>query len=292
MKITLYLMSEKGFETLKCLTENNFAATIESVIGSRDGNVQQDFYDEIKALCSSHGIKHFDRKDGYRPASEYSLAVSWRWLIPESNGSLIVLHDSLLPKYRGFAPLVNMLLNREKTIGVTALFATEDYDSGDVIYQSATEICHPITIEDAIKTITGNYRECALFIFEKIKNGEALPRKKQDETQATYSLWRDEEDYRISWEDSAEEILNHIYALGHPYKGASAFIGDAKIRIFAAELSEDLKIESRDVGKVIFIKEQCPVVVCGSGLLKLTDICSDNTGESILPLKNFRTRFK
>jgi methionyl-tRNA formyltransferase len=54
--------------------------------------------------------------------SDFNIAISWRWMLKVSN--LIVIHDSLLPKYRGFSPLVNMLINGEDTLGVTVLFAT------------------------------------------------------------------------------------------------------------------------------------------------------------------------
>ena len=62
-----------------------------------------------------------------------------------------------MPKYRGFAPLVNSLVNGEKIIGVTALFASEEYDNGDIIMQSSVDITYPI-----YKTI---YQGCKATIF-------------------------------------------------------------------------------------------------------------------------------
>jgi methionyl-tRNA formyltransferase len=66
------------------------------------------------------------------------MAVSWRWLIDHPAEQLIVFHDSLLPRYRGFEPLVTSLVNGETRIGVAALFGASEFDTGDVIVQSAT----------------------------------------------------------------------------------------------------------------------------------------------------------
>ena len=86
------------------------------------------------------------------PAADFSIAVAWKWLIKQKD-ILIVLHDSLLPKYRGYLPLVSQLINGEKEIGVTSFFANDKYDEGDIIYSSKIDIKYPITIEQAINQI-------------------------------------------------------------------------------------------------------------------------------------------
>ncbi|MCK8523951.1 hypothetical protein M0D21_20405 [Aquimarina sp. D1M17] len=291
MKVSLYLMSQKGFEVLKALKSNGYEIHISEIIVGRDKNVKDDFSEKIISYCLKNEIKHYERKDSYVITSDFSIAISWRWLIPESKSKLIVLHDSLLPKYRGFSPLVNMLINKEEVIGVTALFASKEYDKGPIIEQSSTEISYPIKISDAINIITNNYVELVLKIVEKIRLGEKITTYQQNEKLATYSLWRDEEDYEIDWNQSAESILNLINAVSKPYKGASTFInGNQKIRILDASIEDDVHIENRDAGKVIFIKENCPVIVCKTGLIKLSEVIDDNTEKNILPFKKFRIR--
>jgi methionyl-tRNA formyltransferase len=291
MKITLYLMTQKGFEVLKALIDNNFNSLISHIVVGRDRNIENDFYNEIITICNQNNIIYKTRSEVYQVTSDFSIAISWRWLISNNNSQIIVFHDSLLPKYRGFAPLVNMLCNKEKEIGVTAILASEEYDKGDIIAQSSTKICYPIKVSDAIDLISKNYVDLVIKIFNDIANGDKIIATPQDEKLATYSLWRDEEDYIINWLKDSDQILNFINAVSSPFKGAVAYIdGLYKIRVLEAELENDVEIVNRDVGKVIFVKNKFPVIVCGSGLIKLLKVVDDRTQENLLPFKNFRVR--
>lgn len=291
MKVTLFLMTLKGLEVLKALVGNEFESFISEVVVGRDKNISNDYADDIILICQQNNISYFERKDMPALNSAYSMAVSWKWLIPvEESHQLIIFHDSLLPKYRGFAPLVNMLINKEPKIGVSAIFAVKEYDRGEIIAQSSTSISYPIKIKEAIDLITENYTQLAIEIFSKLVQNIELTSTVQNETLATYSLWRDEDDYLIDWKQDAEDILTLINAVSEPYKGASTFLNQQKIRILDAELYPDVKVENRDVGKVIFVEDQRPVIVCGKGLLKLSIVTDDESGENMLPFKNFRVR--
>lgn len=179
------------------------------MVSSEDKNIQKDFFDEIKEIAQKEKIKFFNRFEDITPIekgfSGYKFAIGWRWLIKDER-NLIVFHDSLLPKYRGFAPLVNYLINNENLGGVTALFASSEYDKGDIIAQKSFEINYPIKINEAIEKIEPLYFELVDEIFTKIKSCEQLNSKKQDESKASYSLWLDNEDYFIDWSWSADKI--------------------------------------------------------------------------------------
>ncbi len=293
MKVTLYLMTQKGYEVLKALIQNKFIELVSEVIIGRDKHIQKDYADDLISICKSNNIKFYERNSGFISESDYEIAISWRWLIsPKPLSKLIVLHDSILPKYRGFAPLVNMLINKETEIGVSAIFASEEYDTGEIISQSSTQIEYPITIAEAIDLITKNYVEVIINIFTGFVNGFEISPIKQNEELATYSLWLNEDDYLINWKKDANEILRLINAVSFPYKGASTFInGKQKVRIIEAELEPDVKIENRSEGKVIFVRNQFPIVVCGSGLIRLKKVYDEETGSEIIPLKNFRVKF-
>jgi methionyl-tRNA formyltransferase len=284
-------MTQKGFEVLNALVDSNLKSVISAIVVGRDKNIDNDFADEIISICKQNNINQLERNEDFKVTSDYSIAISWRWLIPDNSSKLIVLHDSLLPKYRGFAPLVNMLCNKENEIGVTAIFASDEYDKGDIIAQSSTKINYPIKVSHAIDLISKNYIDLVIGIFTALKKGDEIIAVPQEEKLATYSLWRDEEDYIINWLKNSDEILNFINAVSSPYKGAVAYInGLQKVRILEAELESDVPIENRDVGKVIFVKNKLPVIVCGSGLIKLLKVVDDKTLEDVLPLKNFRIR--
>lgn len=288
--ITLYLATEKGYNVLKCLIYFKKSSFIKCVIIGTDKNVIKDFSQEIKELCQYNEIIFFFNDLPNEIITEYSLAISWRRLIKSNKSKLIVLHDSLLPKYRGFAPLVNQLINGDKLIGVTALFASDEYDRGDIILQSNIIIDYPIKINEAIKLISKCYEKIVLEIVENMLNGNPIKYIKQNEFDATYSLWRDNDDYQINWNQSSEKIKRFIDAVGFPYNGATSILNGEVVRIIDADIIDDVKIINRDVGKIIFMKGHFPVVVCGEGLLLLKDI-KDKEGKSLLPLKKFRLRF-
>lgn len=293
MKILIFSLGLKGFNVVKALAESATTRTIYCVIG-QDKGVNNDYSTELVSYCNQHKIGYSMRKDVTLNKSDYDLflAVGWRWIIRNiPQKKLIIFHDSLLPKYRGFAPLVNALINKEKTTGVTALLGAQEYDRGNILLQRRLDIIYPTNIEREIQRISVVYADLAVELLEKLNNKTICASGyAQDEKKATYSLWRDEEDYRIDWHDDANNIVHFINCVNHPYKGASAILNGSIVRIKSARTRVDIKIENRTPGKVIFVESDLPVVVCGKGLLDLADVRNE-CGESMLPLKCFRSRF-
>ncbi|AHC22015.2 methionyl-tRNA formyltransferase [Paenibacillus polymyxa] len=290
-KITMFLMNEKGYAVLKNFLQMFGAKYIDSVVVAEDKNVRKDYYDDIWKVCTENQISVLDRGDVSTIKSEISFAIGWKWIIKDVD-KLIVFHDSLLPRYRGFAPLVNSLINREDLLGVTALFASEEYDRGEIIAQRSLNVKYPIKIEKAIEEISKLYVSLVEEVMRKLISGQVINSEVQDENRATYSLWRDEEDYTINWYEDAIYIKRFIDATGYPFKGASSFIEETKVRITDSVVVDDVKIEIRTPGKIIFFEDGFPIVVCGKGLLKILSIRDDKSQKELLPLKKFRVRFK
>ncbi|MGZ8944490.1 MAG: methionyl-tRNA formyltransferase [Methylococcaceae bacterium] len=293
MKILIFSLGEKGFSVIRALTDSTSAHSIWCVIGQDDG-VDDDHSSRLATFCDHHGIGYSLRNDVTYSVDDYDifLAVGWRWIIRDvPQEKLIVFHDSLLPRYRGFAPLVNALINKERMTGVTALLGAEEYDKGNILIQNSLDITYPTNIEREIHRISIVYANLVVELLEKLNigtiNRAGYP---QNESEATYSLWRDEEDYRIDWDDDANNIEHFISCVNRPYRGASAVLNGIIVRILKAQARSDIKIENRSPGKVVFVEANLPVVVCGSGLLVLADVRNE-LGESILPLKSFRSRF-
>lgn len=285
-------MGYKGLKVLEALEENFTADFISEVICSRDINIEHDYFDEIKLFCSQKKIVFKHKSEFTKCKTPFSFSIAWRWLIPLNENKLIIFHDSLLPRYRGFAPVVNALINKEKKIGVTALYASSSFDEGRIIEQSSIQITYPLKINDVIKKITLNYIELVLKISQKISTGKNLPSIVQDESKATYSIWRDEDDYLINWNDSAHDIQRFIDAVGYPYRGAKSFIEGECVRILDSEVYKDINLEIRHPGKILLIKNDFPVVICGSGMLMIKNIVSEKNKNNLLPLTKFRTRFQ
>lgn len=293
-KIALLLSGKKGLKVLQDICDYNGLNVVTDVVASHDAGVDFDFYDEIRDFCISNGIKFHNRLDqsfSTRDFKGYLIAIGWKWMLPPGN-NVLVIHDSILPRYRGFAPLVNNLINGESVIGATAVFADEYYDKGKIIAQFSKEINYPIKISEAIDLMCDVYIEIARKLVDAISEGKKLEGLDQEESQASYSLWRDEQDYWIDWTWSSEKIKRFVDAVGYPYAGARTFCNDVISIVNSVELIADVEINDRcsAIGKVIFIDNTHPVVVCGKGLIKIFDIKTPQ-GKSLLPLNKFRTRF-
>ncbi|ESP95125.1 MULTISPECIES: methionyl-tRNA formyltransferase [Pseudoalteromonas] len=284
----LCVQGQKGLESLK-----GFHSVLgnEGIIVSigKDANVVNDFSSEIQTYCESNEIKTFDKSMGLEAIS-YTVAVGWQRIINDvPMDSIIVMHDSILPRYRGFNPLVSALLNGDEQVGVTAIIAEETYDTGPIVAQEIADVSYPIKISNAIELVSGLYKSLSVKVANAIADGK-LTTSVQDESKATYSLWRDNEDYFIDFSLSAEQIQRHVNSVGAPYMGAQAYLNDEHVFIDEVEVVEDVHIENRAIGKVIFLKDQIATIVCGKGLIKILSM-RDSQGQAIR-VNKFRSRFK
>lgn len=283
-------MTAKGLAALQAFASETSSNQMEYIVAARDPNTSNDYYDEIIELAAQIQVPVFERSQSPPPAT-HLIAVSWRWLISAGDDQqLIVFHDSLLPRYRGFSPLPSALINGERDIGVTALFASEEYDRGPVIAQQSIEIEYPVKVAEAIELLLPCYRTLVTKIAKSITTGN-ITGIEQNEADASYSLWRDESDYFIEWTWDANRIKRFVDAVGYPYKGAATTIDGEIFRVLDCTVLPDVKIEGRAIGKVIFMHGESPVVVCGNGLIKILKLIKDHCSTNALPLQKFRTRF-
>lgn len=294
-ELVLLVMTEKGFGVARRLI-SEVPNLVSMVVIGKDPAVANDYSREIAQYCQQHSIAYCFR--GEEPPIDkdtYLFVVSWRWMVDHPANRLIIFHDSLLPKYRGFSPLVNMLINGETLIGVSAVFGADMYDRGAIVGQRSTEISYPIKIAEAIKINSGNFEALAVELALIIAQGKDLSSQPQDDASASYSLWRDDEDYFVDWNQCARLIKRFVDAVGYPYLGAKTRTSTNDIVLLdEVDVVEDVDCELRQCGKVIFIEDGCPVVICGSGLLKIRQarVVSEDGPKEYLPLIRFRTRFQ
>lgn len=270
MSVTLFLLNQKGFQCLQnALKEKKLKQTISLVVVGKDPGNQDDHYEEITQLCIENGIKVVDRKNATDISSRYSIAIGWKWLIFGIK-NLIVVHDSLLPKYRGFSPLPNMLINGEKLIGATAIFASDSMDEGDIISQESLSVNYPIKIKEAIDLISDVYVQLTEEILRIIAEDKILPQYVQDSSQASFSIWRDSDDYFIDWSKDASYIKRFVDAVGYPYDGAKTRLNnDLVIRIKDVEVVAPLKCEIKHFGKILMYVDKYPVITSGENAIKI-----------------------
>ena len=205
------------------------------------------------------------------------LCVSWRYMIPEriylrAAKGAFVFHDSLLPRYRGFAPTVWALINGESRTGVTLFEIASEVDAGDIVDQVEVTIGPDETITSLIERVTNAYIEVMKRTVPQLLTG-AGPRVKQDEADATYTCKRILDDNRIDWTRDAQSIYNLIRAVTRPYPGAFAFYNEQKITIWAATRTEHRRYVGCRPGRIVEVwPDRGAVVQTGSGLLLITEV--------------------
>lgn len=290
-KFGFFILGYKGYKCLQTFVDKFGSEYVSFVVSDRDANIEQDYYESIQLLCEANHIKFSNRRGYVDGVDLFRFAIGWRWIIPNQD-NLIVFHDALLPRYRGFAPLVNALINGEKRIGVSALLAESQYDCGDILGQKSIAIKYPKKIMDAIEDVSLLYVDVLLEVAQKLIVGTNLNAVKQDDLKSSYSPWRDELDYAMNWRQSAGYLSRFVDAVGYPYKGAVTTMKGRLIRVIEAQVMPDVNVEDRSahVGKVLFMDEGRPTVICGEGLLQLKEV-ADESGDSLVGKIPFRTRF-
>lgn len=180
----------------------------------------------------------------------------------------INVHASLLPKYRGAAPIHYVILNGETKSGVTIMQMDIGMDTGDMLAKAEIAITPEMTmgeLHDELKECGG---ELLLATVEKIKKGEITP-EKQNNDDATYAHLLTREMEHIDWNLSAEEIHNKIRAF-NPAPGAFTNLpGGKKLKIWRAEVVAG---GSAQPGEVTEITKNGFKVACGSGALLVTEV--------------------
>jgi len=192
-------------------------------------------------------------------------------------------HDSLLPRYRGCAPLNWAIINGEKETGVT-LFRIEDgpVDSGKVFAQRAVCIGDRETASDVYPRITEVTLELYRELLGALKE-KTLSLYFQDESAAFYKGKRRPEDGEIDWGRPAGEVYNLIRALAPPYPCARTRFNDKEIYIGKASLSaEKLQNDDAPPGRVVLIGKNGVVVACGQGQVVIHEVLMPGENE-LLP---------
>jgi methionyl-tRNA formyltransferase len=290
----------KGWEVLRGLREA-FPALPLVVCTREDPGAEDGSRARIRAFVEERGLEvcaWADVKKGAPWLRERRIAalllVGWRWLVPEPvlaalPGRVLVAHDSLLPRYRGFAPLATALIQGDAEVGVTVFLAEPEVDTGDVVYQARVPVGPEDRIQDLIERLAPLYVQGMQHAVAALLE-DRLEGRPQDASRATYSIWRDGADYFVDWRESAERIERTIRALGSPYAGARTRLGDRIVVLEAARVEPDLAFELRQPGKVWRLTAAGePVVVCGEGMLRVTRAAVD--GRDLVPMKRLRVRF-
>lgn len=196
----------------------------------------------------------------------------------------INVHGSLLPKYRGAAPIQWAVLNGDKTTGITTMYMNEKMDEGDMILQEETEIGEYETVGELWDRLAIIGANLLVKTIKKIEDGTA-PRIKQ-EGEFSIAPMLDKSIAKIEFSQNIKEIKNKVYGL-NPIMGAYAFYNGKKIKFWRVEILNDIEasqITQRNIteeiksGEILLANDKQGLFVkAKEGVLKVTEIQGENS---------------
>ena len=237
----------------------------------------------VKQLALTHNIPVF-QPDTFKNESQLALlqelnpevivVVAYGKLLPGYVLDLpkygcINVPGSLLPKYRGAAPVQWMVLNGETTAGVTTMYMDRGLDTGDILLVSETEVGENETAGELFDRLAAMGAD---LISETIKRlPEGIERKPQDDGQSTYVSVLDKKMSVVDWSKTAQEVHNLIRGLD-PWPVAVTTRGEVRLKLFQSRLTG--KTTSLPAGSVTEADPKTGLfVACGDGqVLQITEI--------------------
>ena len=181
----------------------------------------------------------------------------------------INVHGSLLPKYRGAAPMQWSIIDGEKVTGITTMYMAKGLDSGDMLLKAEVEI----TDEDTFATIHDKMAVTgANLLLDTLDQLEAgtLERIPQDHDAATYAPMITKETGHIDWNKNRQDIINLIRGL-NPVPAAYTIYEEEVLKIFGAVIS-DVQADGAANGEIVAVVKKGFVVKCGDGCLLITEV--------------------
>ncbi|OPX84214.1 MAG: Methionyl-tRNA formyltransferase [Pelotomaculum sp. PtaB.Bin104] len=191
-------------------------------------------------------------------------------LLPEYG--CVNVHASLLPKYRGAAPVHWAVINGEQETGITTMFMDEGLDTGDIILQENT----PVSDKDTVGTIHDRLAEMGARLLSKtldlIERAQA-PRTPQGD-QSSYAPMITGADELIQWNKPARDIFNHIRGMD-PWPGARTFLGGKRLKIWRAHVIEENQAQEyphSEPGQILGTGREGLTVLTGKGIIVIDEL--------------------
>ena len=204
------------------------------------------------------------------------LVIGWTQLLKDEllrmpKLACLGFHASLLPKYRGRAPINWALIHGETVTGNSMITLEPEADTGDVVAQRAI----PITDEDDCNTLYQKVGQTEVEMLEEVlpqlQRG-IVPRSKQDNSIATVMPKRRPEDGLVDWSRTTRELYNWVRALTEPYPGAFTFVNGEKVLLWKAQMEGGAARRGERPGTIVLNREGWPLVATGDGWLRLMSV--------------------
>ncbi len=251
----------------------------------------------VKELALQHGLNTLQpervKEEAFQEVvrglqPDLIVVVAYGQILPKSILSIpkfgaVNVHASLLPKYRGAAPIAWAILKGEKVTGVTTMMMDEGMDTGDILLQAEVPIGDEETCERLHDRLASSGAQLLLETLEKMKTGDIRPIP-QDHSKATYAPPLKKEDGHIDWEKGAKDIDRQIRAF-NPWPGAFTKWGDQLLKIFKGEVKEGGSV--RKPGAVVWAGLDFVEVETGKGSFRIQEVQLE--GRRRMTLREFLT---
>jgi methionyl-tRNA formyltransferase len=233
----------------------------------------------VKILALEHGIPVFQpariRNEEYRSIFEelrpdFIVVVAYGqilpgWLLRSARIAPINIHGSLLPRYRGAAPIAWAIINGEKSTGVTTMMMEEGLDSGPILMQREVPIPMDKTAGELTEALSVVGAELLISTLEEMQKGEVNPIA-QDASQVCWAPIIKKEMSRISWQKRAHEVHNQIRGM-NPWPVAGANYRGGSLRIWRSVLTDQSDDSAKMPGTLLGHTEKGILIQCGEGTI-------------------------
>lgn len=221
---------------------------------------------------------------------DLSVTCAFGQLLPQSvldipRYGTINVHGSLLPKYRGAAPISWAVINGESKTGITTMFTDIGLDTGDMLLKDEVKIPIDMTAGELYDVMSCLGAETLIKTIKALEEG-TLERTKQDNDRATYAPKVDKETGRIDWSQSAKQIHDRIRGTS-PWPGAYTELEGSKLRLWCSQLMLLPAGLAPNEGKpnegmILKVDSTGMWIGTGDGVLLITEIQSDS-GKRMTP---------
>ena len=175
----------------------------------------------------------------------------------------INVHASLLPKYRGAAPIHSAIINGDKETGVTIMYMEKEMDAGNIIAQCFISIARQDDVGTMFEKLSNLGRDCLIKILPSIfdQSNDSIP---QNTEEVTYAPMIDSEQEKINWSKTASQIDNMVRGL-RPFPGAHTILEGKRFKVWSVEPLEQKATENP--GVIEEIRKDAIIVACGGNTL-------------------------
>ncbi|MCJ1708517.1 methionyl-tRNA formyltransferase [Microbacterium sp. VKM Ac-2923] len=249
MRVVVFGFQTWGHRTLRAIMDSSHEVVLAVTHPVGNSAYEQMWADSVEDLARGAGIPvHVTKRpdaalialiDDLDP--DIIVANNWRTLLPPEvydrprRGTLNI-HDSLLPAYAGFSPLIWALINGETHVGVTAHLMDERLDTGPIIAQQSIAVGPTDRTVDLFHRTVDVIEPLVVHALDLLERGEAVP-VAQNPANASYFHKRTERDSRIDWTWPADAIERLVRAQSDPYPNAFTHFRGQRVRVIEASVS-------------------------------------------------------